>query len=586
MSCLNGVIQRICGGSTASSEIITSAAGDALSGMDQMKLAVPPLKLPNSSASSSKQTIASTEGGLGSCCAGGSCSSSSSKERNAPSSSEEEASARANNAAPADHESGMAFYKVLSAPPDRKPTMASPGSSHGGNLRSPVGSGVGAPSAVGGVCRRDEILPGQHPIDEEELFAAKKREFLDQESAVQNPLSTRSDDGSAANVESLISAEHREREQFLEAAVDQANDVQKDFDIGVTLGTGSFSRIRLALLKGKFDGEGGSFEVGNSSSSSSRKKEKFNPSVIAPLTGYSAEDGAHYLPFALKTLRKRDIVLLKQEEHTISERDVLALLRTHPFIVTLYRAYQDEKALYMLLEYVPGGEIFTVLHHMGRFSHEMAYFYACQLVLTFEFMHRYEIAYRDTKAENFLIDAQGYLRVVDFGFAKQCSEKTHTLCGTPEYLAPEILLNIGHDVRVDWWSLGIFLYEMLVGVTPFNCPDNLMELYRKILDTEVNLWGEEAGLLQFEEEVILGLLVCNADQRLGAKEGAAELKAQNYFFETPWDYFLRKEVPSPYRPPLDGVADTQHYQTYPDSVVGDEDDVEIPQDLFEGFEHF
>eukprot|EP00392_Amoebophrya_sp_AT5.2_P016888 g17196.t1 len=447
--------------------------------------------------------------------------------------------------------------------------------------RSPDGPG-GKGSSLG----RDEILPGQHPtvglgpLATDDAFAEKKRELM-QES-------------------SLMSAELREKERFLDDAVAQADNVSADFDIGRTLGCGSFSRIRLALLKGSFGGAqaGGSFQVGASTSSSTggarRSRKSFNHKLTNDLVSTLA-DGTSVLPFALKTLRKKDIVALKQEEHTLRERDVLALLRQHPFIVTLYRAYQDKHFLYMLLEYVPGGEIFTILRQMGSFPKEMCYFYACQLVLTFEYMHRYEIAYRDTKAENFLIDADGYLRVVDFGFAKPTPEKTYTFCGTPEYLAPEILLNVGHDHRVDWWCLGVFIYEMLVGQTPFAAPpssgnngeggDNLMECYRKILETEVAVWGADAGLVQFEEELLLGLLVSSPDARLGAREGAADIKAQNYFFETPWDYILRKEIPAPYVPPLEDALDTRHYQEYPDSDV-DDSDVPVPDDLFEGFEHF
>ncbi|CAD7973435.1 unnamed protein product [Amoebophrya sp. A25] len=462
-------------------------------------------------------------------------------------------------------------------------------------MRSPGSAGVAARAAYGKIvpsptdpssCRlgtRDEILPGASFVElQEDILAAKRNQIMQQETTLPGGnLSHRSEpDDAGSHVEAAISPELKEQQRFLSNAVDQADDVHSNFAIQKTLGVGSYSRIRLALLQGNFNTSVGSFEVGNSSSST--RPKNFRPETVAPLVA-DTKDG-QVLPFALKILRKSDIVMLKQEEHTVSERDVLGILKDHPFIVTLHRTYQDARYLYMLLEYVPGGEIFTMLRLMGRFPKDLVYFYACQLVLTFEHMHRFDIAYRDTKSENLLIDASGYLRVVDFGFAKQCTEKTYTICGTPEYLAPEILLNLGHDKRVDWWSFGIFLYEMLVGTTPFVSGD-ITELYRKILDGEVDAWGADVGMVQFEEELILALLVASPDQRLGSRDGAADVKAQNYFFETPWDYILRKEIPAPYVPELESVIDARNFQEYPDSVEAPEE-VAIPDDLFEGFENF
>jgi len=127
--------------------------------------------------------------------------------------------------------------------------------------------------------------------------------------------------------------------------------------------------------------------------------------------------------------------------------------------------------LYFQLEYINGGELFTYLRTEGRLTPQHSKFYAGSVTLMFEYLHAKHIIYRDLKPENLLIAQTGYLRLTDFGFAKYCEGRTYTLCGTPEYLAPEILLNKGHGKAVDWWCLGILSYEMIAGIDPFNDED-------------------------------------------------------------------------------------------------------------------
>ena len=173
-----------------------------------------------------------------------------------------------------------------------------------------------------------------------------------------------------------------------------------DFEVGVTLGTGSFGRVRFATHRTT-----GTF-------------------------------------WAVKMLKKAEVIRLQQVEHMISEKNILTAL-DHPFIVRLSGTFQDVKYLYMTLEYVVGGEFFTHLRKAGRFDHVASRFYAGQIILVFEFMHASDYIYRDLKPENLLLDKMGYLKITDFGFAKRVAFKTYTLCGTPEYIAPEVLLNKG-----------------------------------------------------------------------------------------------------------------------------------------------
>lgn len=182
---------------------------------------------------------------------------------------------------------------------------------------------------------------------------------------------------------------------------------------------------------------------------------------------------------ALKILKKELIIQLKQIDHIYSEYILLSQIN-HPFIVNLISMSQDDKMIYFQLEYVPGGELFTLLRTNVTFPVDQARFYAAQIICIFDYLHNRNIIYRDLKPENILISTNGYLKLTDFGFAKRVDGKTYTLCGTPEYLAPEIIMNKGHSKPVDWWTLGILTYEMLVGIDPFNDEDPMV-IYQKIL---------------------------------------------------------------------------------------------------------
>ena len=182
---------------------------------------------------------------------------------------------------------------------------------------------------------------------------------------------------------------------------------------------------------------------------------------------------------AFKQLKKYDIVKFKQVDHLKNENFILYSL-DHPFIVKMQGMTQDKRFLYIAMEYVAGGELFTYLRSVGKFSPNQACFYASHVTLMFEYLHSKNVIYRDLKPENLLIDPDGYLKLTDFGFAKVVEGRTYTLCGTPEYLCPEILTNKGHGKGVDWWTLGILLYEMIAGIDPFN-DDDPMAIYQNIL---------------------------------------------------------------------------------------------------------
>ena len=144
-----------------------------------------------------------------------------------------------------------------------------------------------------------------------------------------------------------------------------------------------------------------------------------------------------------------------------------------------HESFKDSTHVYLAFEYVQGGEIFRLLRRENMFPNDVALFYITELVIALEYLHERKIAYRDLKPENLLIAADGHLKITDFGFAKRIEDKTFTLCGTPEYLAPEIIMSAGHSHGVDWWALGVLIFEMLAGYPPF-IDQNPYEVYRKI----------------------------------------------------------------------------------------------------------
>ena len=214
-----------------------------------------------------------------------------------------------------------------------------------------------------------------------------------------------------------------------------------DFELVRTLGVGSFGRVKYGKYKG---------------------------------------DGNNY---AVKFMKKHEIIKLKQVDHINAERNLMAQIN-HPFAVNMFGSFKDDRYVFIVMEVVTGGEMFTHLRRARKFSDEQSKFYGLIIADIFAHMHSSNIIHRDLKPENILMEASGYAKLTDFGFAKVIEHRTYTLCGTPEYIAPEVLLNKGHGKPVDWWTLGILIYEMIVGQPPF-CDEDPMGIYQKILSGKI-----------------------------------------------------------------------------------------------------
>ena len=250
--------------------------------------------------------------------------------------------------------------------------------------------------------------------------------------------------------------------------------------------------------------------------------------------------------FAMKVLSKENIVKRKQVEHTKTERRVLGNIN-HPFIVKLHYAFQTNNKLYFVLDYAAGGELFFHLSRMKKFPEHMTRFYAAEIALALDALHANGVVYRDLKPENILIDAEGHIKLADFGLAKEgvtdAAEGAHSLCGTPEYLSPEVLDRQGHGTAVDWWNLGMVTYEMLTGLPPWYTTDR-QKLFDRIRHAPLKF---PYYVSRAAAGFISGLLNRNPQERLGAG-GGGEVCGHPFFGPIDFKAMLLRQAAPPFDP--------------------------------------
>ena len=266
--------------------------------------------------------------------------------------------------------------------------------------------------------------------------------------------------------------------------------------------------------------------------------------------------------YAMKILDKKILKLKNQQNHTKTERDLMVRINS-PFIVNIKSAFQDNNNLYLVSEFMQGGDMFFHMHdnQTNIFSLEKTKFYVIELILALDSLHKNNMVYRDLKPENILLDSKGHIKLTDFGLSKileDGEDKAYTLCGTPQYLAPEVLLRKGYDKAVDWWSLGCIMYEMLTGKLPFPFKRGV-KLSIKTYEKKINF---PSKITENAKDLIQKLLVINPNDRLGSgADGSENIKKHPFFEEVDWDSAFEKQLDPPFVPKLKDETDLKYFDT-------------------------
>uniref|UniRef100_A0A673VT48 protein kinase C n=1 Tax=Salmo trutta TaxID=8032 RepID=A0A673VT48_SALTR len=264
--------------------------------------------------------------------------------------------------------------------------------------------------------------------------------------------------------------------------------------------------------------------------------------------------------YAIKALKKGDIVARDEVDSLMCEKRIFETVNSshHPFLVNLFACFQTPEHVCFVMEYTAGGDLMMHIH-ADVFTEPRAVFYAACVVLGLQFLHDHKIVYRDLKLDNLLLDTQGYVKIADFGLCKEgmgYGDRTSTFCGTPEFLAPEVLTDTSYTRAVDWWGLGVLVYEMLVGESPFPGDDE-EEVFDSIVNDEVRyprfLSTEAIGIMR-------RLLRRNPERRLGsAEKDADDVKKQPFFRSMDWEALLQRRLPPPFVPNIRGREDVSNF---------------------------
>ncbi|KAL0272069.1 UNVERIFIED_CONTAM: hypothetical protein PYX00_005182 [Menopon gallinae] len=338
--------------------------------------------------------------------------------------------------------------------------------------------------------------------------------------------------GGLEEVRKVVEARSKKKDSVKEKTSEYSHIKLQDLDLKGTLGIGGFGRVELVQYKK-------------------------DPELV----------------FALKKLKKSHTVAYGQQAHVLNEKHTMICCQS-PFIVRLYSTYKDNKYIYFLMEPCLGGDVWSLLQKKKYFDEKMVKFITACIVEAFHYLHDRGIVYRDLKPENLVFNADGYVKLADFGFAKKLSsgEKTWTFAGTPEYVAPEIISNKGHDRAVDYWALGIFIYELLVGKPPFRGADH-MATYQLILKG-ISSATFPPFISKPAKNLIKQLCKSVPAERLGyQKNGVDGIKYDKWFDGFNWEALEKMQMRAPFQPKINGPIDTSNFDECPK-------DKEIPPDEF------
>ncbi|CAK0841100.1 unnamed protein product [Prorocentrum cordatum] len=311
-----------------------------------------------------------------------------------------------------------------------------------------------------------------------------------------------------------------------------------DLELGATVGVGSFGRVRVAKVK----------------------------------------DSPETTPMALKITHKATLIKKKMVTQIKDEIKVLRMVN-HPFLVRLRACWQDERSMYMLMDFVNGGELSTVIKKWN-IPQMQGQLWVAELILAIEHMHSKKVAHRDVKPENVLLDRLGHLVLTDFGFAKVADPLLWTKCGTYEYMAPEVVQRTGHGCAVDWWALGVLTYVLFACDMPFHA-DTKEGTYKKIVKGEYSIPRH----LPAEVQDLIRNLLKERSQRLGCmEEGVAGIKKHPWFSTIDFDEVLHQRVPSLCRPRVSSAEDTSRFKTHSESDFDDPPALSVEQQALFDFD--
>ncbi len=268
--------------------------------------------------------------------------------------------------------------------------------------------------------------------------------------------------------------------------------------------------------------------------------------------------------YAMKTMKKEKIVRMEQVNRVFLEKRILQSV-VHPFLTNLRFVFKTNSYLHIVMPFVRGGEIFSYLRSMRMFSERQTRFYSGQIILALQYLHGAGIVYRDLKPENVLLECDGYIRITDYGFSKRLEgqKTTVSFVGTPEYMAPEMLVRSrrlrGYSYSVDWWSLGVFIYESAAGMPPF-LGSSLLQVFDNIVKGQYQIPDHFGAAMA---DLVQKLFLNDVGARIGCRaSGAEELKAHEWFSDMNWQALIEKKVPSEFVPNCTVADVTSNFDLY------------------------
>ncbi|XP_037038298.1 protein kinase C isoform X1 [Bradysia coprophila] len=264
--------------------------------------------------------------------------------------------------------------------------------------------------------------------------------------------------------------------------------------------------------------------------------------------------------YAVKVLKKDAIIQDDDVDCTMTEKRILALAAKHPFLTALHSCFQTPDRLFFVMEYVNGGDLMFQIQRARKFDEGRAAFYAAEVTLALQFLHRHGVVYRDLKLDNILLDQKGHCKLADFGMCKEGiidGVLTSTFCGTPDYIAPEILQELEYGPSVDWWALGVLMYEMMAGQPPFEA-DNEDDLFESILHDDVlyPVWLSREAV-----SILKGFMTKNPARRLGCTGNENQIRSHPFFKELDWTALELRRVEPPFRPKVRNPRDALNFDT-------------------------